>query len=593
MASFPVTEQILALAVVAAVLLCLWRQWLPPELAALAGLGVFILTGVTGSKEVIGSFANPALVTVGCMFILSAALERTGIIDHLGRWFTNVAGKSERRAFLLILLVPLVVSPFVNNTPVVVVLMPVVLAFCRRADIRASKLLMPLSFAAILGGTGTLVGTSTNLIVDGLAQKLGQPAFGMFEISALGAIYAAAGASYLYFVGRHLLPSHEPFPEGMILELKRDFFLQATVPAQSPLIGKSILESPIVREDRASVLEIRRRGVTLRRRLDRIKLRQGDRITVRAGSEGVGYIRHGSGLSLDEASGLSPLEKRRVVLVEAIVGPKAAILGQSIREVDFRSRYGALVVAMHRQGEDLRRDFEETELKFGDVLLIEGLRNQIQDLLESGDFIALSEPPQPAEPRPRAWVAVGVMAAFVGLGALGIDPMLLAFLGAVTVILAGCLDPAEAYAAIDWRILFLIAGMLGIGAGLESTGAAAGIAGILADWWAPFGAVAILSAFYLLASVLTELISNNAVAILLTPIAIDTAAELGSDPRAFLVAVMFGASASFATPIGYQTNTYIFNAGSYTVRDFLRVGIPLNLLLWLIATVFIPLFWPL
>jgi di/tricarboxylate transporter len=527
------------------------------------------------------------------MFVLSAALERTGVIDHFGRWFTRAAGSSERRAFLLIMLLPLVLSPFVNNTPVVVVLMPVVLAFCRKSGIRASKLLMPLSFAAILGGTGTLVGTSTNLIVDGLAQKLGQPAFGMFEITALGAIYAAAGAVYLFVLGRRLLPAHEPFPEAMLLDLKRDFFLQATVPAGSPLIGKSILESPLVREDRASVLEIRRRGVTLRRRLDRIKLRQGDRVTVRAGSDGVGHIRRGSGLSLDEATGLTPLEKRKVVLVEAIVGPKAAILGRSIREIDFRARYGALVVAMHRQGEDLRRDFEETELKFGDVLLLEGLRNQIQDLLDSGDFIALSEPPQPTEPRPRAWVAVGVMAAFVGLGAAGIDPMLLAFLGAVTVILAGCLEPSEAYGAIDWRILFLIAGMLGIGAGLESTGAAAGIAGALAEGLEPLGAVAILSAFYLLASVLTEVISNNAVAILLTPIAIDTAAELGSDPRAFLVAVMFGASASFATPIGYQTNTYVFNAGGYTVRDFLRVGLPLNLLLWAIATVCIPVFWPL
>lgn len=336
-------------------------------------------------------------------------------------------------------------------------------------------------------------------------------------------------------------------------------------------------------------LEVKRHGLAMRENLEKLPLKVGDRVLLRADGASVKSLDRE--LKLADESGLELLEKRNALWAEAIVGPNARFLGSTIREAGFLTDYGVQVIAMHRQGHELREDFEDLPLQFGDVLLILAEHDSAGALLEMGDFINLSETPGQAPRRDRAWIAVGVMAAFIVLGIAGIDPFILALTGAILVLVTRCVEPAEAYAAIEWRILFLIAGMLGIGVALESSGGAAMVAGIFTNWLEPFGAVVVLSGLYLLASVLTEIISNNAVAILLAPISIEVAEKMGSDPRAFLVAVMFGASASFATPIGYQTNTYVYGPGGYTFRDFVKIGLPLNLLLWLTATICIPLIW--
>ena len=582
-------------AVVVLSLISFVKEWIPVEITALCASALLLVTGLLSSTDFLKGFSNSAPVTIACMFVMSAALERTGVIEHLGSWLTRTAKGSERRAMLLLLTVPLAFSAFMNNTPIVVIMMPVVLAFCRNSGVAPSRLLIPLSFATILGGTCTMIGTSTNLIVDGLAQEQHLPKFGLFDISKLGFCYAIIGGVFLWIFGPRLLPKRDTVTSLLTPEMMREFLVQVRVAEGSEMVGKCVdtLSKEVLRGVR--VLEVRRRGVNLQSKPSETLLEPGDRLLLRTGSRMIQQMRAASGIDVGfgNLAGLQTMEQREAVIMEGIIGPNSNFIGMTLNESGFNQRYGLMLLALHRQGHNVTSELENLPLAFGDTLLVEGPREGINRLLAERDFVSLSEPMEKPMQRNRAWAAVTAMVAFVVFGSMNVDVTLLAFLGALGVVLAGCLKPSEAYEAVDWRTILLIIGMLGVGKAMETSGAAAIVAKQVTDTFGGYGPWVLLSATYLLTSILTEILSNNAVAALLTPIAVKMAIVAGVSPVPFVVAIMFGASASFATPIGYQTNTYIYGPGGYLFRDFLRIGIPMNIILWIAASFLIPWFWPL
>lgn len=586
-------EQIFVFALLGVIFTAFIKEWFPADMVALGTTATLLASGIVSSKEALAAFSNPGVITVAAMFVLTVALERTGVIEAVADATTRLVGRTQTLALFGLVMVGVVFSAFVNNTPVVVILTPVAIRLCQHLKIAPSKMLIPLSYAAIFGGACTLLGTSTNLLVDGVAQRLGEPAFGLFEIAPMGIVMACIGVAYLMLFADRLLPSRDTAATLLQDQPARQFLTEMMVLRDADVIGKSLEEAKLVNLQGGRVIDVIRGDESQRRHLPDVRLQEGDRLLIKTAVEGLMGLRERSGIGFEFDEKFHAVTTRSTMVVEGIVGPRSSFVSHRLAEFNLRRRYGVYIIAVHRQGVNLRGKLEEVQLEVGDTVLLEGPQDGISRLVASGDLINLTKPEHHPMRRDKAWIALLAVFSVVGLSAGDFMPIVsLAIIGAVVVALLGCVPYSEIYKSIEWRILFMIIGMIPLGDAMENTGAVQLLATAVVDLAGHMGPHVILAILYLMALMLTEIASNNAVGVLLTPIAIGIAHQLGVDARPFIVAVMFAASAGFAFPIGYQTHLFVYGAGGYRYVDFLRIGLPLDILFWACGSLMIPFFFP-
>ena len=580
---------ILTLTIVGLMFLAFLKEVLPTEVVALTGVAVMLLTGVLPYDAALPVLANPAPWPIAAMFVIMGALVRTGALDAFTQTAQRQARTNPKTAIALLMAFVVAASAVVSNTPVVVVMIPVFTQIARTLGMQASKLLIPLSYAAIMGGTLTLIGTSTNLLVDGVARAQGLDPFTIFEVTPLGLAVVVWGMIYLRYIAPHLLPDRDSMADLLSDRSAMKFFTEAVIPPDSNLIGREVTGVRLFKRPGVRLIDVIRGDASLRRNLKGVELQVGDRVVLRT--------RMTELLSLQANKELKRVDQVSAVettTVEVLITPGCRMVGRRLGDIRLRRRYGVYPLAMHRRNQNIGHQLDQLVVRVGDTLLLEGAPEDIQRLASDMDLVDVSQPSDRAYRRGHAPVAVLALAAIVALAALGVAPILmLAIMAVALVLVTRCIDAEEAFSFIDGRLLALIFSMLAIGAALESSGAVALIVEAIAPALSDLPPFLLVWAIYLLTSVLTELVSNNAVAVVVTPIAIGLASAMGLDPRPLVVAVMVAASASFATPIGYQTNMLVYGPGGYRFTDFLRVGIPLNLSIGVLASALIPLIWPL
>jgi len=589
-----------------AIISFIWER-ISADLTALTVFAILIFVSMLTKSthlptldQLLSVFSNSAPLTIAAMFIVSGALERTGAIDLITRYLRKMVNLPYRGFIFIMVIGVAAVSAFVNNTPVVIVMMPVVLTLSREMGIASSKLLIPLSYASIFGGTCTLLGTSTNLLASGILRDAGREPIGMFELSAVGLPILFFGAVYLVLFGNKLLPHRETLTSILSDEERKEFMTEAFVRPGSKLLGLSAAESGILKARGIRLLEIVRHGVAVEGDPKQTALQAGDRLVLACRPSGIAEAHSMKGIDLQgEYTGdLETIAMDEGAIVEGVVAPHASIAGKNLGEINFRQRFRMVVVAVHRKGQNQRERLGSLRLQEGDTLLMMGSTKAIDALGNSDDVILLDRPRVPARSvSAKMPIALGTAAGIVTLATMNIVPIVAAVsLGVAILLLSGCMKPKDAYASVEWSILIIIFGMLALGQAMDTSGASLMIAEKLTSavrGIAPVDLqpILILAIVYIITSAFTEFLSNNAAIALMVPIALGIAATMGIDPRPLVIASCVAASASFATPIGYQTNTYVYGVGGYKFSDFTKVGVPLNIICFIVTVTVVPIFW--
>lgn len=581
------SQAVLSLTVVVVMFILFLRETLPTEVVALAGAASLLAMGLLPYEQAQAVLSNSAPWTIAAMFIVMGALVRTGALEVLTQMAERYARSNPKLAVVGVILSVMGASAIMNNTPVVVVMIPVVVQLSKTLGTKASKLLIPLSYAAIMGGSLTLIGTSTNLLVDGVARAQGMEPFGIFEILPIGLVVCAWGLIYMATIGRRLLPERDSMAGMLSDRSKMKFFSEAVIPPESNLIGRDVLDVKLFKRDGVRLIDVVRGDASLRRNLKDVQLQTGDRVVLRTQMSEL--------LSLQATPELKRVDQVSAVettTVEVLISPGCKMIGRSLGALRLRRRYGVYPLAVHRRNQNIGRQLDDLVVRVGDTLLLEGAAEDINRLSVDMDMVDVSTPSQRGYRRRYMAIAVGALIAIVALAALNVAPILmLAVIAVAVVLVTGCIDADEAFTFIDGRLLALIFSMLCVGAALQHTGAVQMIVDAISPTLSTMSPGVVIFCVFLLTTIFTEIVSNNAVAVIMTPIAISLADALGMDARALVVAVMIAASCAFATPIGYQTNTLVYGPGGYKFTDFMRVGMPLNLSMSIIVSLMIPLIW--
>ena len=583
------TQPYIAMAILAVMFVLFVREAFPVEVTAIGSAALMLVLGILPVSDGIDVLSNAAPWTIAMMFLVMGGLVRTGAVEMIIVSAERYVGDRPRTTIVVLFGFIATASAFMNNTPLVAVMIPVVMQLAIKIGTAPSKLLIPLSYMTVLGGMITLIGTSTNLLVDGVAREQGMAHFGLFEIAPLGIAVTIAGGLYLALFGNRLLPVRQSMGVLMNDRRKMKFFTEVAIPEGSKLIGQAPLEVDVFKPDGVRVIDVLRGDASLRRDLEPVRLQAGDRVVLRTEMTEL--------LSLQSRKDVHLVDKLSSVkteTVEVLIGPGCRMEGRSLGELRLRRRYGVYVLAAHRRNQNIGRQLDDLVVRVGDTLLLEGTIEDIQRLAADMDLVDVSRPTIKAFRRGKAPIAIAALAFIVVLSAFNLAPILaLALVAVALMLITHCVDSDEAFSFVDGRLLAMIFAMLAVGAGLEHSGAVDMIVGGVSPWLIGLSPFLLILAVYLLGLILTEFLSNNAVAVIYTPIAIELARTLGYDPRPFVVAVMFSATLAFATPVGYQTNMMVYGPGGYRFSDYVKVGLPLNVITMLVACALIPLIWPL